>query len=456
MKTSSRRTFVKQSAAVVGGTLATPTIGKAIAAIRPAGAHGDETIRIALIGCGGRGTGAANQALSTAGKVELVAMADAFGDRLEGALSHLSSRHPETVKVPKERRFTGFDAYEKATASGVDLVILATPPGFRPIHFEHAIAHDKHVFMEKPVAVDAPGIRQVLAAGEAATRKGLKVGVGLQRHHSDRYLETVKRIHDGAIGGIRCYRAYWNGAGVWVSGRKANQTEMEYQMRNWYYFNWLCGDHIVEQHIHNLDVCNWIHGEHPVKAFGMGGREVRTGLDHGEIFDHHAVEYEYADGTRMFSQCRHIPGCWASVSEHVEGTLGRATVSSGSIETFALRGQEGKKWKFRGEEPNPYQVEHDELFRAIREDRPYNEARYGAESTMTAILGRMATYSGKPVTWKEAMASEISLSPEAYSWDSSPPTQPDESGRYPIPIPGQTSVIHYPEPRKPDSIGGIK
>ena len=441
---TSRRTFVKQSAVVVGGTLAIPTVGKAIDAIRPANAHGDDVIRVALVGCGGRGAGAANQALSTTGNVELVAMADAFSDRLEGTLQHLKNNHPETVKVPEERRFTGFDAYEKAIAAGVDLVILATPPGFRPIHFEHAIAQGKHVFMEKPVAVDAPGIRKVLAAGEEATRKGLKVGVGLQRHHQARYLETIRRIHDGVIGDVRAYRAYWNGSGVWVRGRQEGQSEMEYQMRNWYYFNWLCGDHIVEQHIHNLDVCNWIHGEHPVKALGMGGRESRNGIDHGEIFDHHAVEYEYADGTRMFSQCRHIPGCWSSVSEHVEGTKGRASVNSGAIEVFKRKnfwGSKGEKWKFRGEEPDPYQVEHNELFRAIREDRPFNETKYGAESTMTAILGRLATYSGKAISWDDAMASEVSLAPEKYAWDAPPPTLPDADGRYSIPVPGQTPVL---------------
>ena len=442
MTTTSRRTFVKQSAAVVGGALAVPTVGKAIASYRPPGAHGDETIRIALIGCGGRGTSAADQALSTSGRVQLVAMADAFSDRLEGALNHLEKLHPESVQVPEHRRFTGFDAYKKAIASGVDLVIFATPPGFRPIHFEHAIAEGKHVFMEKPLAVDGPGIRKILAAGEEATRKGLKVGVGLQRHHQALYLETIRRIHDGAIGAIRAYRAYWNGAGVWVKGRKEGQSEMEYQMRNWYYFNWLCGDHIVEQHIHNLDVCNWIHGEHPVKAVGMGGRQVRTGLDHGEIFDHHSVEFEYADGTRMFSQCRHIPGCWSSVSEHVEGTLGRATVSSGIIETFGAKGQGGKKWKFRDEDPkSAYQVEHDELFNAVREDNPYNETRYGAESSMTSILGRLATYSGLAVTWDEALASEVSLAPEDLDWDSNPPILPDAEGRYSIPVPGITKVF---------------
>ena len=436
MTTTSRRTFVKQSAAVVGGALAVPTVGKAIASYRPPGAHGDETIRIALIGCGGRGTSAADQALSTSGRVQLVAMADAFSDRLEGALNHLEKLHPESVQVPEHRRFTGFDAYKKAIASGIDLVIFATPPGFRPIHFEHAIAEGKHVFMEKPLAVDGPGIRKILAAGEEATRKGLKVGVGLQRHHQALYLETIRRIHDGAIGAIRAYRAYWNGAGVWVKGRKEGQSEMEYQMRNWYYFNWLCGDHIVEQHIHNLDVGNWVTDSYPVTAQGQGGRQWRTGKEYGEIYDHHFVEYTYGDGTKMLSQCRHMKNCWDQVSEHLHGSDGVADLSAARIEPSW-----GSAWHYDGEEADPYQVEHDDLFAAIRQDRPYNEVENGALSTMTAILGRMATYSGKVVTWEEALASDLSLAPDRYDFEAPPPVLPDDEGRYRVAIPGETVVL---------------
>ncbi|MDP6539080.1 MAG: Gfo/Idh/MocA family oxidoreductase [Planctomycetota bacterium] len=399
-------------------------------------ARGDDTLRVALIGCGGRGRGAAGQALVTDGSVKLVAMADAFEDHLDSALDVLTRQVGDRVDVPPERRFVGFDAYEKAVACDVDVVILATPPGFRPIHFEHAVNAGKHVFMEKPVAVDAPGVRRVLAAAEEAKKRNLKVGVGLQRRHSVKYNETVQRLRDGAIGKLVFLRCYWNSGGVWVRPREEGQTEMEYQMRNWYYFNWLCGDHIVEQHIHNLDVCNWVMGGPPVSAQGQGGREVRDGVDHGEIFDHHMVEFTYADGTKMLSQCRHIRGCHNSVSEHAHGSEGSADVSAGRI-----GGTGGWSWRFRGDDPDHYQTEHDVLFRAIREGRPHNEAEYGATSTMTSIFGRMATYSGKRLAWKDALASELDLSPSAYAWDADPGPRPDEQGLYPIPIPGITKTI---------------
>jgi myo-inositol 2-dehydrogenase / D-chiro-inositol 1-dehydrogenase len=433
---SNRRQFLKQSSALaLGGSLA-----GVIPACSTLGTNDrigiDDEIRIALIGCGGRGTGAASQALSTAGPVTLVAMADAFSDRLEGTLKYLQKNKGAQVQVPPERRYTGFDAYKKAIDSDVDLIILATPPGFRPIHFEYAIQQGKHVFMEKPVAVDGPGIRKVIAAAGVAKAKNLKVGVGLQRHHEAKYIETIKRLKEGAIGDLRLLRCYWNSGGVWVRPRQAGQTEMEYQMRNWYYFNWLCGDHITEQHIHNLDVCNWLMDDFPAKAQGQGGRQVRTGIDHGEIYDHHMVEYTYGNGLTMLSQCRHIPGTWSSVSEHAVGTEGSANIGAGRIERIGA-----EKWRFRDENPNPYQVEHDDLFAAIRADQPYNEAIYGAKSTMTSILGRMASYSGEVVTWEQALNSETSLVPEAYNWDAAPPTLPDANGRYPIPMPGTFKVV---------------
>ncbi len=427
------------SSAVAGSAL----IGS-LSIERAAFAQGDDTLKIALIGCGGRGSGAANQALRVSGKVKLVAMADAFGDRLDKSLNELAAQHKEKVQVPSENKFVGFDGYKQAIALA-DVVILATPPGFRPIHFEEAIRQGKHVFMEKPVAVDAPGVRKVLAAAEEANRKNLKVGVGLQRRHQSGYLETIKRLHDGAIGDIVSMRAYWNGAGVWVKTRQELEaaagrslTEMEYQMRNWYYFNWLCGDHIVEQHIHNLDVINWIKNAYPVRAHGMGGREVRKGADFGEIFDHHAVEFEYADGSRMYSQCRHIQGCWNSVSEHAQGTKGTVSLDAGR--GFIMSGETA--WRFKGEGTrDAYQQEHDDLFEAIRNNTPYNEAIFGAMSTMTAVLGRLATYSGKQIEWDEAFNSKIDLSPKVYAWDATPPVLPDDNGMYPIAIPGKSIVV---------------
>ena len=427
---------------MASGSLVTGALAGGIA--RSAHAAGDETIRVALIGCGGRGTGAATQALSTSGPVKLVAMADAFPDRLQSSLKNISAQHAKRVDVPEERQFVGFDAYQKAIAADVDLVILATPPGFRPLHFAAAVEAGKHVFMEKPVAVDAPGVRAVLKAAEVAKQKNLCVGVGLQRHHQPIYLETIKRLQDGAIGDIHMTRVYWNMGLLWVkeravlekqAGRKL--SELEYQMRNWYYFNWLCGDHITEQHIHNLDVSNWLKGSYPVKAHGMGGRQLRTGPDSGQIFDHHAVEFTYEDGTVMVSQCRHMADCWNSVSEHALGTHGTANIGKGRIV-----GEE--TWRYRGtNDISPYQIEHNDLFAAIRSGSSYNEAENGAKSTMTSILGRMATYSGKVIKWKDAIASEISLvdTSSLHGFEDTAPVTPDAEGRYPVAIPGVTKVV---------------
>ncbi len=406
-------------------------------------AAGDDEIKIALIGCGGRGTGAANQALRTEGKVKLIAMADIFEDRLEGSLQQLEKQSAirDRLDVPKDRRFIGFDAYQKALDAGPDLVILATPPGFRPYHFEAAVNAGKHVFMEKPVATDAPGVRKVLAAAEESKRKNLAVGVGLQRHHQAQYIETIKRLQDGAIGDIVATRVYWNGSTPWVHRREELESkygrklsEMEYQLRNWYYFTWICGDHIVEQHIHNMDVGNWLKGAFPVSANGMGGCQVRKGPDYGETFDHHAVEFTYADGSKMFSQCRHIPGCWNEVREFALGANGTADIS-GEI----IKGKD--KWRYRGQRPDPYQVEHDDLFAAIRSGTPYNEAEYGAKSSMTAILGRMCTYSGQALSWDEAINSDISLAPDEFSFDATPKSLPDSHGMYQLAVPGLTKVV---------------
>jgi len=437
---ATRREFIKTSTAVVAGALAAN-----LSIARTAHAAGDDEIKIALIGCGGRGSGAAKQALSTQGKVKLIAMADLFEDRL--ASSHKELMSQESVKdridVPEDRRFVGFDAFEKALAAGPDLVILATPPGFRPIHFEAAVKAGKHVFMEKPVATDGPGVRKVLAAAEEAKKKNLGVGVGLQRRHQALYLETIKRLQDGAIGEIVDSRVYWNGSTPWVHKREDLEkkygrklSEMEYQLRNWYYFTWICGDHIVEQHIHNMDVINWLKNAYPTKASGLGGCQVRKGKDYGETFDHHAVEFEFADGTRMFSQCRHIPGCWNSVSEHVHGTKGTANIGAGQI-----RPTGGDAWRYRGATPDPYQVEHDDLFASIRAGNPINEAEAGAKSSMTAILGRLATYSGKEVTWDQALNSQINLAPEEFSFNATPKSVPDANGLYPLAVPGISKVV---------------
>lgn len=435
----SRRDFIRSSSAAAVGAGVFASLAKNAGAF----ADGDETIKIGLVGCGGRGTGAATQALNTEGPIKLVGMADAFGDQLENSLGRISgalgARAAERVAVDEDHKFVGLDAYAKLLESDIDLVILATPPGFRPLMFEAAVAAGKHVFMEKPVATDAPGVRKVLAGVAEAKKKNLKVGVGLQRHHQKTYLATLQRIWDGAIGDIVALRCYWNSGGVWEPRRKREEckTEMEYQLRNWYYYNWLCGDHICEQHIHNLDVCNWVMNDFPAECQGMGGRQVRADKRYGEIFDHFAVEYTYGNGTKMFSQCRHIRNCWNSVSEHAHGSKGYANISGSSIEAGGYW-RAPQPWKYRGPKNDPYQTEHDDLFAAIRNDTPYNEGEYGAKSTLTSIMGRMAVYSGKPVKWDDALNSDIDLFPADLSFDALPKNVPNDNGEYAVPIPGFT------------------
>ena len=309
----SRRSCLKSTIAVGGSLVPAALSTKAYAA-------GSDELKVGLIGCGGRGSGAAAHAMSTGENVTLYAMADAFADRLEISLSSLSrgsagssrvekgNGFGSAMDVPPERRFVGLDAYRRIMDSGIDIAILTGPPGYRPLHFERAVAAGKHVFMEKPVATDASGVRRILAANQDARDKDLKVGVGLQRHHQASYQEAIRRIHQGEIGRIVSMRCYWNGGPPAKTAiPRENMSELEYQVRNWYFFDWLSGDHICEQHIHNLDVCNWVKGEHPVSAEGMGGRQVRTDKRFGNIFDHHAVIYTYADGTKMHSYCRQNP-----------------------------------------------------------------------------------------------------------------------------------------------------
>ncbi|MEH6593314.1 MAG: Gfo/Idh/MocA family oxidoreductase [Halioglobus sp.] len=442
-----RRQFVEKSTLLAGGAvLATSLAGCATSgapAASVAYAGGSDTLKLAVVGCGGRGTGAATQALKADTGIELVAVADAFDDRAEKCVRTLKKIYgDQRVKVTPETTFTGFQAFQQAIDLA-DVVILTTPPGFRPEHFEYAVAQNKHIFMEKPVATDAYGIRRVLAAARDAQEKKLNVVVGLQRRYQPSYLETYQRFQAGAVGEILSGQVYWNSGGVWVRPREAGQTEMEYQMRNWYYFNWLCGDHILEQHIHNIDVANWFIGDYPVSAQGMGGRQVRNGKDHGEIFDHHFVEFTYASGAVISSQCRHQPGCANMVEERFQTTAG-SIYTSGSNEGILTSRSQGQLYKHSGMfDPSPYQTEHDKLFASIRSGGVINNADYGARSTMTAIMGRMATYSGQRIEWDEALASKRRLMPESKDlrWDSKPPTLPDTEGNYPIPEPGKTRVL---------------
>ena len=430
-----RRDFMKHTSLAAGALITSPLVASGY------GFHNlvSDDIKIALIGCGGRGTGAATQALKAAPNVKLVAMADAFQDRLQTSLESIKkSADASRVDVPEDRQFIGFDGYKKAIEL-CDVIILTTPPAFRPIHFAEAVAQNKHVFMEKPVATDPAGIRSVLKTAEEARAKKLNVVVGLQRHYQTKYKEMMGMVHKGKIGDITSGQVYWNNDGVWVRPREAQQTEMEYQMRNWYYFTWLCGDHIVEQHIHNIDVMNWAKQGYPVKAQGMGGREVRKGKDHGQIFDHHYVEFHYADGSILNSQCRHIKNTWSQVNETLIGTKGTADFGAGLLSSH------GGKVLMKHDDsndPNPYQVEHDELFAAINKgEYKYDDTHNGAMSTMTAIFGRMVTYSGQMMTMDEALNSDLVLVPQTFGWKDMPPAKPDANGDYEVAVPGSTSFV---------------
>ncbi|TWT79956.1 Inositol 2-dehydrogenase [Planctomycetes bacterium CA13] len=442
---ASRRGFLKGGGMMLAGGA---IVGTNLSVAKSAYAFGSDTIRIGLVGCGNRGVGAAMQMLDTggdfeggsnSGSVRLVAMGDCFENNLHTAYRTLRGHYADQVDV-RDSRFVGLDAYQKVIDSDADIILLATPPGFRPLQFESAVQAGKHVFMEKPLATDAVGVNRILAANEIAKQNGLAVQVGFQRRHDLRYRQTIEQIHSGAIGEPIFARAYWNGSGNWVRPRTKDQTELEYQLRNWYYFTWLSGDHIVEQHVHNLDIINWAIGTHPIEAQGQGGREVRRGSDHGQIFDHHMVEFIYPGGTRLLSQCRHIKGCSNQIGEHLHGTVATADISSGVISDLA-----GNRIWESGAEPmrsdRRQQQEQTDFVEALRRGETPNEVDDAAASTMTAILGRMATYSGKRVKWNDAIGCVSSLAnlDAIKSFNDPAPLSPDKYGKYPKAIPGQST-----------------
>lgn len=432
---NSRRKFIQTTAAVAGGVAISP-----LTMANNPHINVDNTIKIALIGCGGRGSGAANEALNTGDDVRLVAMADAFKEKLDSSYNNLLELHGKKVSVKEDHRFIGLDGYKDAI-SLADVVFLATPPGFRPIHFEEAIRQGKHVFMEKPVATDAPGVRNIIEVAIKAKEKKLKVVVGHHLRFQKSSIELINKLQSGDIGDIINMRAYFNTGGVWVRDRKSGMTEMEYQVWNWYYFNWLSGDHIVEQHVHDLDLMNWLKGSHPVKAQGMGGRQTRTGNEYGQIFDHHFVEYQYPDGSMLNSQCRHQKGCWNNWSDAGQGTKGTFNCVPARQLSTIYDNKGNVIWEYLGkDDTEPHQVEQTEFFRMLRQDEYINQAESGAISTMTAIMGRMATYSGQKVTWEEAINSTENLLPKEFSWTAEPPVKPDKDGAYPIPMPGTYKV----------------
>jgi predicted dehydrogenase len=438
---TNRRQFLKDSSLAAVGAA---TLGQ-LPFVRTAHAAPDDAIRIGLIGCGGRGTGAVADALGaatdvnypqagyhtenikanaiTASKnVQIVALADVFPDRLSACREQLQKLN---LNIPAERCFVGFDAYKQLLAvPEINYVILATPPHFRSLHLKAAIEAGKNAFVEKPVAVDGPGVRLVLEAGQLAKQKNLGIVAGTQRRHMRSYRETIKRLQDGAIGEILCGRGYWNGGVIWVVERQSGWSDMEWQLRNWNYFTWLGGDHIVEQHVHNLDVLNWALNAHPVRALALGGRQARPNQNYGHIYDHFAVEYEYANGARMFSQCRQMNGCEGKVEEAVVGTKGTS-----NCKDWIRSNDKQLVYRFREQEVNPYQQEHQDLIDSIRAGQPLNEAQAVAESTLTGIMGRESAYSGRSVAWDEALNSPNRLGPATYEMGSLP--FPD------VAIPGQ-------------------
>ncbi|PAW68044.1 MAG: hypothetical protein B9S34_03500 [Opitutia bacterium Tous-C1TDCM] len=416
----SRRDFVKLSAASAGAAALA-----GLSAPRAMGATaGSDKIRVGVVGCGGRGTGAAQNCVDSSPGVEIVALCDLFERQVTSAKTKL--------KVPNAQGFWGFDGYKQVLAADIDLVILATPPGFRPVHFEAAINAGKHVFIEKPVAVDPVGCRSIIATAKKAKEKRLAVVAGTQRRHQPSYLETMKRIQDGAIGELVGGQCYWNGEGIWFRAKDdpkapwlANLTDFEWQCWNWYHWDWLSGDQIVEQHIHNIDVMNWAYGGYPVKFYGMGGRQNRGSLA-GNIWDHFAVEMEYANGARVTSMCRHTPKSAQRIGERVVGTKGTSDCKG------SIKGE--KSFDYAGANPNPMVEEHKHLIASIRANAPLNEGEQVALSTLTAIGGRMSAYTGREISWKWLLeGSKLDIFPKE--------TKPGP-GLFPkVPIPGSVELV---------------
>ncbi len=437
-KGSSRRDFLKATAA---GTVAANLA--AVANVHAGGAG--SAIRIGLVGCGGRGTGAAEQCLLADPNVRLVTVGDAFRDRAEACLARLRQNQQigSRVVVDPAQIFEGLNAYQQVLQH-CDLVLLATPPGFRPIHLQAAIAARKHVFTEKPVAVDGPGIRTVLQAYEQAKRNRLSVVAGTQRRYQTGYLESMQRIHDGAIGKITAAYCYWNQGGLWHRNREQGWTDVEWQLRNWLYFTWLSGDHIVEQHVHNLDVVNWALGNdemnaHPLRCIGLGGRQARTAPQFGHIYDHFAIDYEYPNGVHVLSTCRQIDNTPGRITEMVVGSTGvwhspnHSGIASERRPNYTITG--ARTWTFNARDDNrPYEQEHVALIRSIRQGPPINDLRRVAESTLTAIMGRMAAYSGQLVTWEDALNSQLPLMPQNLTMQTPMPVPP-------VAMPGQTRAF---------------
>jgi myo-inositol 2-dehydrogenase / D-chiro-inositol 1-dehydrogenase len=436
MESTTRRTFLKTAAA----TSAVLASGAAL----NAHASGSDEMRVGIVGCGGRGKGAGHDVLNSIDGVRIVALADVFKDRIDDARNSMTEDSQKdkardfknSVDVPGDRSFVGLDAYEKLiNCPDVNYVILATPPGFRPLHIVATVAAGKNLFTEKPVGVDGAGIRRVLAAYEEAKKKNLCIVAGTQRRHQLSYIETMKRVHDGEIGDVVALRCYWNNQGIWFHKRKPGVSDVAYQLDNWYHFMWLCGDHIVEQHVHNLDVCNWAMKTHPERCDGAGGRTpgnpsrpAGPAEEVGNIFDNFSIDYIYPGGVHMYSSCRHIPQCANNVSEALVGTKAFCNVSGYSINRQPVYPREKDR-----SDVSPYVREHADLIDSIRGGKIVNELKQVAESTLTAIMGRMSAYTGKPVTWEQALNSKLDTFPQNLTWDTKLETPP-------VPAPGRTPL----------------
>jgi len=433
-KGSTRREFLAASTAAAGAAAA-----GSLAIQRSAHAAGSDAMRIGLIGCGGRGSGAVASALSVNPSARLTAMADAFDDRMHTSRAALTKKFGDRIAVDDDHCFADFDGHEKLLASGVDLAILGEPPHFRPRHIEACVEAGVHVFAEKPMAVDVPGVHRVLAAGQVARRKNLSFISGFETRYNPAAREAVARVHDGAIGELVAIEGHYNVGFLWHRGRQPDDTEMKYQMRNWYYFTWLSGDHIVEQHVHFMDLMSWfVQEQRPERAWGYGGRSVRTEPKWGDIFDHHAVAFEYPGNLQAFTFTRQQTGCWNEVGFVIMGTKGRLSSAPG-WGGYVIEGE--TNWRIEKPDVHPEINCFEEVFAAIDRGKPINDAETMAGSTMVAILGRMATHSGQRIEWDDAYASNLVLAPERYDWDADPPVLPNPDGTYPHPIPGATEVM---------------
>jgi len=415
MENQNRREFLKVSGlAAAGGmlTLNACSTGSPLVAGTPVSP--DVKLKIGLVGCGGRGTGAANQALSADPNVELIAVADIFSDKPTEALNLLRMRHGDKVNVPDENIFIGFDAFQKVIDSGIDVVLLASPSRFRPIQLEAAVDAGLHIFCEKPVAVDAPGARRVFEAVRKAKEANLSIVSGFCWRYEYPKRAFYDRILDGDVGEIRSIYNTYNTGAARVIETNQDWSEAQHQLRNWIYYNWLSGDHIVEQAVHSIDFMQWAMGDQvPVSAVGTGGRQVRTDSIYGNIYDHFAITYQYSNGAKGFHFSRQQPNCENSYIAEIFGTKGTGLAPSSGDHIIRAR----REWIYDGEENQMYQTQHDELFASIRSGMPINDGVNMTQSTMIAIMGRMAAYTGREITWEQALNSTESLGPEIHEWD---------------------------------------